>query len=155
MEKLSGDGAMPVNDLMTYLEGDWTLSRTINDLRQNMPGAMSGHAFIEKRTDIDGNASLTYREEGELRFGDYQETVYRFYDFSFPAPDKAIVHFTDGRVFHELDLTSGYCEAEHLCGDDMYRGRFRVQSADIWQSNWFISGPAKELILDNLYQRRI
>ena len=153
MEQISGDGALPVKDLLGYLEGNWILSRTINDLRLNMPGAMTGRAEMSRRVALEGYPSLTYREEGELRFGDYLETVFRFYDFSFPELHKAIVHFTDGRLFHELDLSSGFCEAEHLCGGDIYRGRFRVQSSDVWLSNWFISGPSKELVLDNRYQR--
>jgi hypothetical protein len=153
MEQLSADGAMPVIDLLAFLEGNWGLSRTINDLRQNMPGAMTGRVEMAKRTDIDGHSALAYREEGELRFGDYRETVFRYYDFSFPSRQKAIVHFTDGRLFHDLDLSSGFCAVEHLCADDTYRGRFHVQSRDVWLSNWFISGPSKELVLDNRYQR--
>ena len=154
MEQLSGDVALPVDDLFSYLQGNWNLSRTINDLYQNMSGVMSGRVELVKRTDIDGNPSLAYREEGELRFGDYQETVFRFYDFSFPSKRKAVVHFTDGRIFHELDLSTGFWEPEHLCEKDMYRGRFRIESRDTWQSNWFISGPTKELVLDNFYQRQ-
>ena len=153
MENFSGDGAFAVSDLFPYLEGNWKLSRTINDLRQNMPGAVVGNVKMARRTDIAGNDALTYREEGVLRFGNYEENVFRFYDFSFPAPHKAIVHFEDGKVFHELDLSSGYWQAEHLCGEDTYRGRFRIESRDVWMSNWYISGPNKEMILDNRFQR--
>ncbi|NQU58911.1 MAG: hypothetical protein HQ513_16905 [Rhodospirillales bacterium] len=153
MEHLSGDGAMPVGDLFAFLEGDWQLSRTINDLRLNMPGVMTGRATISRHTDGDGNSCLSYREEGELLFGDYRETVHRDYDFSFPEPHRALIHFTDGRIFHELNLSSGYCEVEHLCGDDVYYGRFRVEVSDVWMSHWTINGPSKELILDNRYQR--
>lgn len=153
MEHLCGDDAMPVSDLFGFLEGKWLLSRTINDLRQNMPGVMSGRVGITRRADGDGNRSLSYREEGELLFGDYRETVHRAYDFSFPEAHRALVHFSDGRIFHELDLSSGFCEVEHLCGEDTYCGRFRVVAGDVWLSNWDISGPSKKLILDNRYQR--
>ena len=153
MDKLSGDGAFPVNDLYSFLEGNWQLSRTINDLRQNMPGAMAATASIAKQNENENVRDLCYREEGELHFGDYKEVVYRSYIFRFLEPQKAQVHFDDGRLFHELDLTSGYCEAEHLCGDDIYRGRFRIENRDTWLSNWIVTGPSKELILDNRYQR--
>lgn len=150
IERLSAVGAMPVEDLFAYLEGNWQLSRTINDLRLNMPGAMEGQAVIARQENGPG---LSYREEGKLRFGDYRETVFRNYDFIFPELHRAQVLFSDGRRFHELDLRQGISEVEHLCGEDIYRGRFRTETADIWQSSWFISGPSKELTLDNRYQR--
>ena len=155
MEHLSDDGALRVSDLFSFLEGDWQLSRLINDLRQNMPGEMTATATLTKRIDSDGNPGLSYREEGELHFGDYRETVYRAYDFSFPEPHRARVHFSDGNDFHELDLSTGYCEAEYLCGEDLYRGRFQVLSGDVWLSNWTVHGPSKELVLDNRYRRLI
>lgn len=153
MENLSADDVMPVSDLFAFLEGDWQLSRTINDVRQNMPGVMTGRVALVRRTDDEGNPALSYREEGELQFGDYRETVHRTYEFSFPEPHRALVRFSDGQIFHELDLSSGGCEVEHLCAEDIYRGRFRVVGGDLWLSSWDISGPAKELILDNRYQR--
>jgi hypothetical protein len=153
MENLTGEDAMPVSDLFAFLEGDWGLSRTINDVRQNMPGVMTGRIALVKYSDEQGNLALKYREEGELQFGDYRETVHRTYDFSFPEAHRALVRFSDGRIFHELDLSTGFCEVEHLCAEDIYRGRFRVVARDAWLSNWDISGPSKELILDNRYQR--
>lgn len=154
MEQFCPDRALPVVDLFNFFEGDWLLSRTINDLRLNMPGAMTGKATITKRVEINHNPALSYLEEGELRFGNYREDVFRAYEYSFPESHIAHVLFSDGRMFHKLDLSSGYCEAEHLCGDDVYRGRFRVESRNVWLSNWYISGPSKELILDNRYQRQ-
>jgi len=153
MENFSASGALPVNDLFDFLEGNWRLSRTLNDLRQNMPGVMSGQVEIKRKADRDAKPTLGYREEGELQFGDYHETVTRCYEFSFPEPHLAWVCFEDGRVFHQLDLSNGYWEDAHQCGEDLYQGRFRVSSHDVWLSNWFVSGPAKELVLDNHYQR--
>ena len=153
MEQLSDAGALPVLDLFAYLEGDWELTRTINDLRMDMPGSMSGTTAITRQPDNDEKPSLAYREEGLLCFGDYKETVHRVYEFCFAEAHKALVLFSDGRMFHELDLSSGFCQVEHLCVDDTYRGRFRVESPNVWLSNWYISGPSKELILDNRYQR--
>jgi len=153
MQRVSDNVAMPVSDLFAFLEGNWQLSRTINDISQNMPGVMSGRVAITRRGDTQGNPALSYREEGELQFGNYRETVHRAYEFSFPEANRALVHFSDGRIFHELDLSSGFCEVEHQCENDVYRGRFQAVDGDVWLSNWDISGPAKDLILDNRYQR--
>ncbi len=142
-----------VEDLFAYLAGDWLLSRTINDLRLNMPGAMEGRAAFSPRDGEVGDPGLAYREEGELRFGTYREMVFRAYDLTFPDRHLARVRFTDGRPFHDLDLRRGECRVEHPCGEDIYRGRFRAESADVWTSDWFITGPSKELTLENRYRR--
>lgn len=129
------------------------MSRTINDLRQNMPGTMSGRVDLTQPFQDGTLPGLEYREEGTLTFGDYRETVFRHYRLSFPQIYRATVHFDDGRVFHELDLRTGYWQAEHLCDPDTYRGEFRVDSGDVWFSRWLINGPNKELVLENRFQR--
>jgi hypothetical protein len=153
MEELSSTGVLPVFDLLPHLQGVWELTRTINDLRMNMPGYMSGTAAIIRQPDKDKKPTLAYREEGQLRFGDYNETVHRIYGFCFPVAHKALVLFSDGRLFHELDLSSGFCQVKHLCLEDTYRGSFRVVSPNVWLSQWHVNGPSKELMLDNRYQR--
>ncbi|NQV46342.1 MAG: hypothetical protein HQ504_01020 [Rhodospirillaceae bacterium] len=149
MDDMSAEGAWPITDIRAFLEGGWSLSRTINDLRQNMPGAMQGHAVIGPAGD-----RFEYREEGELRFGDYLETVHRVYGYAFPEPHRAEVHYEDGRLFHHLDLSTGFWTVEHLCNEDTYRGAFRIDGPDVWRSNWFVTGPDKEIILDSRYQRQ-
>ncbi|MHA1598648.1 MAG: DUF6314 family protein [Alphaproteobacteria bacterium] len=148
MNELFADGAWPVDDIRSFMIGTWSLTRTINDLRQNMPGAMQGGATI-----ATGDDDYHYREQGELCFGDYRETVHRTYRYSFPGPGIAEVCFDDGRPFYRLDLGNGFCKVQHVCGDDIYRGAFRVDGPDAWRSNWFISGPNKEIVLDSRYER--
>ena len=144
---------MPVLDLFSYLQGDWILTRKITDLKLNTPGFMNGTTAITKKPDTGEKPVLAYREEGELFFGEYKGKVFRNYEFCFPMAHKALVLFSDGKIFHELDLSSGFTQVEHLCLKDTYRGSFRVESLDVWLSKWQVSGPSKELILDNHYQR--
>jgi hypothetical protein len=154
IEDFSAVGTFPVHDLFSYLQGDWVLTRKITDLRLNTPGLMSGTTTITRQPDKGGKPVLAYKEEGELSFGEYKDKVYRNYEFCFPVAHKALVLFSDGKIFHELDLSSGFIEVEHLCLKDTYRGSFCVVSPDAWLSKWQVSGPSKELILDNHYQRR-
>lgn len=153
MEPLSGNTAIAITDLLTHLQGRWELTRSINDLRQDMPGSMRGAVDISRPDHEEFPPVLNYHEEGELVFGDYREIVFRRYRYSFPDPFRALVHFDDGRVFHELDLRTGFWQAEHHCGQDIYKGEFRVESGDIWFSRWKVNGPSKELVLDNRFQR--
>ena len=151
------DGAWPVHDLYAFLQGSWSLYRTMNDLRLNMPGAMQGDVHVEQDTSGGSGGDLVYREQGELRFGDYREIVHRNYIYTFPdrrnAPHLGEVHFEHGGLFHPLDLSTGFQQVSHTCSDDTYRGTFSVESADIWHLNWFVTGPSKEIIIDSRYQR--
>jgi hypothetical protein len=153
MEEFSKVGALPVLDLFSYLQGNWVLTRKITDLRLNTPGFMSGTTAITNQPEKGGKPVLSYREDGELCFGKYKEKVYRNYEFLFPFAHKALVLFSDGEIFHELDLSSGFSHVEHLCLEDSYRGSFCVKSPNVWLSKWHVNGPSKELILDNHYQR--
>jgi len=155
MEDYSAEGAWPVEDLKAYFSGHWTLSRTMNDLKLNMPGAMEGLASFSLAEFEDGLSGLLYHENGELRFGDYREDVNRSYQYIIREPRSADIRFDDRRFFYHLDLTSGRCLMEHQCGDDMYRGRIRVDNEDVWRISWFISGPRKEIVLDTRYHRNV
>ena len=158
MTEYSEAGSWPVDDLYSFLKGTWSLYRTMNDLQLNMPGVMQGDVVIKDKGEGSGNGDLIYREQGELRFGDYREIVHRNYVYKFPdrrnSPHLGEVHFDQGGQFYQLDLSSGFQKVVHHCGDDTYRGTFAVESGDIWRLNWFVTGPSKELILDSRYQRQ-
>ncbi|WP_308293172.1 DUF6314 family protein [Streptomyces sp. TS71-3] len=64
------------------------------------------------------------------------------------------VEFTDGRPFHDLDLTSGHHIAHHPCAADDYRGEFTVLGPDRWRTVWRVAGPAKDQLLVTEYTRR-
>jgi len=157
MKDVSESGAWPVDDLYSFLQGSWSLYRTMNDLRLNMPGAMQGDVHIIQDTAVADGGDLVYREQGELRFGDYREVVHRSYIYKFPdrynAGHLGEVHFEHGGLFHLLDLSAGFQKVTHICKDDTYRGRVLVEGADIWHLNWFVTGPSKEIVIDSRYQR--
>jgi hypothetical protein len=99
---------------------------------------------------------LLYTEEGKLQFGGYSDTVHRTYQYLFPDPQSphiAQVRFEDGRAFHDLNLASGEHTAHHDCSPDIYEGQFQVQSQDIWQSRWIITGPHKDLCITTNFKK--
>ncbi|MFE6485752.1 DUF6314 family protein [Streptomyces sp. NPDC057757] len=65
----------------------------------------------------------------------------------------ADVRFSDGRPFHDLDLTSGRFVADHPCSADLYRGEFTALDAHRWRTVWRVAGPAKDLVLTTDYTR--
>ena len=151
--------AWPVGDLHGFLTGSWTLYRTLNDLRLNMPGVLEGDVLVQKPSSGGDADDLVYLEKGELVLGDHRESVHRSFIYKFPDRLKAghlgEVHFEQGGLFHALDLSSGFQKVSHHDENDTYRGKFRVESNDLWTVNWFITGPSTEIIIDSRYQRKI
>jgi len=142
----------PVADLRHYLRGSWMLSRILMDRLSGASGSFLGWAsFQERPGERDG--ALDYSERGQMLFGDYSGISFRSYRYSFPSPGRADVHFTDGRLFHALDLTEGAADAVHHCGEDVYSGRFDACRDSLWDSAWHVTGPRKDLVISNRYVR--
>ena len=147
----------PVADLRAYLVGAWEIRRTLDDRRRAAQGHFEGRATF---TPGDEN-TLAYREEGCLELGGFETLAHQSYLYAFPAPHgrlhrgphRAEVRFADGRPFHALDLSDGRWAAEHLCGRDLYRGRFRAEGAERWSVAWTIAGPRKDQVLESLFTR--
>ena len=140
--------AWPVSDLSAFLAGDWRLERQLEDRLRGTVGALSGQAGFH--SDPEG---LAYTESGVLHMYGCDYRVQRHYRYHFPEPGWARVLFEDGRLFHHLDLRTGCWSAEHRCGADLYRGRFRALAPDAWRMSWQITGPRKDLRLKTWFQR--
>jgi len=138
----------PVTDLRRYLAGAWTVSRLIDDRRQRARGSFLGWAWFTESAD-----GLDYRERGQMLLPVYRGIATQGYRYRFAAPGRAVVRFADGRFFHDLDLSEGSWQAEHLCGQDLYEGRFAVQGEDHWSVGWRVSGPRKNLLLSSRFLR--
>ncbi len=149
-------GAWPVDDLYCFLQGSWSLYRTMNDLRLNMPGVLQGDVLIQKKPG-GGDDELVYREKGQLILGDHREIIDRYYLYKFPDRDDARhlgdVHFEHGGLFYGLDLSTGFQKVVYQGENDTYRGTIAVHSYDVWSLNWFVTGPSMEIIIDSRYER--
>ncbi len=139
-----------ISDLREFLQGSWRLERRIDDRRAGQAGRLSG-----KATFTAEGADLLYREEGRLTFGGHEGPALQSYRYTFPRAARAAVHFRDGRLFHELDLSRGAWACTHLCDPDRYEGEFSVMDADTWRVVWRVTGPRKDLTLDSTYRRAL
>ncbi|MBA4802653.1 MAG: hypothetical protein H2040_12405 [Euryhalocaulis sp.] len=133
-------GPYPVADLAAYLTGRWRLDRTMRDHRAGQTGTMTG--VLEIAPDGESHA---WRERAELAMGAYRGPAWRDYRLGFVTPRRAAVYFDDGRPFHELDLSDGFCRQRHDCPPDLYSGVFIAFGADRWQMRWRVRGPKKRL----------
>lgn len=137
-----------VSDLKAFLQGNWKLERGLEDALRDETGALVGEASF-----VATGGGLDYREEGILSLGDHRGAAHQAYRYDFPALGHAAVSFTDGRFFHDLDLTAGIWICRHRCSDDDYAGEFRALNADRLQVLWRVKGPRKDMLLDGLYHR--
>ena len=139
-----------INELRRFLHSGWRLDRRVDDRRAGQRGSLSGEAVFTPEED-----GLVYREEGRLSIGDHEGPALQSYRYAFPEAARAAVHFSDGRFFHDLDLTSGAWACTHLCAPDRYEGAFTVLDADTWRVVWRGTGPRKDLVLDSSYRRAL
>jgi hypothetical protein len=137
-----------VKDLRAFLAGPWRITRRVHDIRQNLTGKLAGNASFTPAPQ-----GLIYDEAGLLRFGSYQGEAARRYLFAFDQPDVAQVRHVDGSLFHPLGLSSGKDDIQHQCGEDLYRGRYRVLDRNRFVASWDVTGPRKRYRMATLYAR--
>ncbi len=134
--------------LRTYLEGPWEIARSIDDRRNDTLGCFTGHAVFTPQGD-----ELDYRESGRLKTAGFDDEVHQCYMYQFPEHHRAAISFTDGRAFHDLDLSTGLWRTHHQCNPDVYNGEFELVSKNLWRSQWTIYGPRKDMTIQTTYTR--
>lgn len=140
----------PVPDVLTYLAGGWRVERSVRDLASGEEGEFSGTTVFGRLDD----GALLHHESGTFVWRDVPRPAERTLRF-LPggSPGTADVRFSDGRFFHDLDLTTGRHITDHPCSADLYRGEFTVRDENHWRTVWRVRGPAKDLVLTTDYAR--
>lgn len=137
-----------IKHLAPFLVGEWRLSRRFVSLDTELTGTAAGVASFRPQPE-----GLTYHETVDVNYAGRVGPASRTYHYRLTALGCARVHFVDGRFFHTFDLREGRWRVEHLCGDDVYRGGFRVLNTGFWIARWRVSGPRKNLRISTLYER--
>jgi hypothetical protein len=138
----------PVHDLRAFLTGSWRIARRVHDIRQGLVGRLAGRGDFAPTL-----RGLTYGEAGLLRFGNYEGQAARRYLYAFDRPDTADIHHADGSLFHALNLSAGKDDIRHQCGEDHYRGRYRVLEENVFAVSWCVTGPRKCYRMATFYRR--
>ena len=136
---------------LTDFEGEWGISRTIDDRMASQVGSLTGTANL-KPGGYEGG--LIYREEGQLDYGDGSSMeATRIYLWQ--NHDKGIsVHFQDGRDFHVVELDRLMPDAQHYCAPDMYHVSYDFTNwPKKWTSVWRVQGPKKDYRMETTYAR--
>ncbi|MCX5319250.1 DUF6314 family protein [Streptomyces sp. NBC_00120] len=142
--------AWPVPDVLAHLAGRWHVERTVRDLAGDAVGTFSGTTQFTS----DDAGGLLHHEAGTFVWhGTARPAERNLLFLPGDAPGTAVVRFSDGRFFHDLDLRTGHHTADHPCAADLYRGAFEVTGPDDWRMEWRVRGPAKDLVLTTAYTR--
>jgi Family of unknown function (DUF6314) len=138
---------MLIGDTLGFLLGRWDLSRSYTDHRSGTRGSFEGQAVVAMTGtggDAAGLARARYEETGQLRLGSHEGPAQRGLEYARQADGTLMLYRAGGEPFVELDLTSGAWHASHLCGEDHYEISTVVESPDVVQEYWRVTGPTKD-----------
>lgn len=139
----------PVADLKEFLSGSWSMDRLVIDHARTTIGRLRGNAIFRP-----SGPHLLYEERGTLILGEHRGQAEQTYRYDFNEGDgRALVRFRDGRLFHDLDLSSGQDRPRHACPPDIYEGVFLALGPSAWRTEWKVSGPRKDYDLVTTYTR--
>jgi hypothetical protein len=131
---------------LAELEGRWTLTRKITDYRAELTGHFAGISTWTPRGD-----GLLQVEEGTLRYG-AAAPMHATRRYLWRAEgQELLVFFDDGRPFHSVPQAGQ--EAVHDCAPDTYRVRYHWSGADAFTTQWRVTGPRKDMLLETRFER--
>jgi hypothetical protein len=129
-------------------EGDWRLERRIEDALAGETWTFAGQARF---APVDGG--FDYTETGTLS-GPGGRTMQAERRYLWQAgPGGVDLYFADGAYFHHISAGEARPEAEHLCGEDLYRVAYDFTDWPCWRAVWRVAGPRKDYVLHSSYAR--
>lgn len=115
-----------------HLVGDWKVRRTMIDFLTGATHRFAGDAVVTEDA---------FTEHGTMRIGSQEMPASRRYRLEQLDNSTRILH-ADGRDFIELGPEAAQT-VRHLCGADLYVGRFFFRGPDEWVEVWRVKGPRK------------
>ena len=138
-EPIVESAQMKIDDTFGFLLGNWTLTRWIKDRRTGLSGRFMGTATLSESLHGRG----WYKEDGELCYGDYTGPANRTLQMLRRPDGSAVLQFSDGRPYLEIDLSSANWSGQHFCSRDTYEIEMQAQSQEMIIEKWAVRGPGK------------
>lgn len=143
---------MKTRVLQDILRGQWYLSRTIQDKRQEKTALMTGIAIFDS---LSGRQDcLWYMERGNLTWDSYSGESYQNYLYSFRDNFIADLFFPDGRFFHTLDLSQSKTTITHFCEKDRYEGHYTLYNMNHLEVEWVVNGVRKNYSSKTVFNKK-
>ncbi|WP_111428513.1 DUF6314 family protein [Rhodobacteraceae bacterium DSL-40] len=135
---------------LAAFEGDWRISRRIEDRRNGLSGRFEGRACFTP----EAGGGLRYEETGTLRLGAGPPMAAARRYLWRETLGMIEVWFDDGRFFHAFDPARPDPAAHHDCPPDSYDVRYDFAAAPrAWASRWQVAGPRKAHLIESHYTR--
>jgi hypothetical protein len=152
-------GTAPDFDLRAYLQGNWSVDRTLLDRFTGARGTFTGVVRYSAVAGPDDDGVLHFREEGTVVW-----TTSGGAPFTAPASreyllrpsgsrDTMDMFFPDGRPFHRMGFGADSSYAQHWCDPDSYRVSYTLIGPDEFRYRWDVTGPAKDQLLESVLRR--
>lgn len=145
---------LPVKQLRDYLRHTWRLQRRITHHQTQQVVTIEGLVTWQSVCSAAGQYTDLYHENCVMQLEQYTAKAHQTYGYEFPSDAIAEVSFSDGRLFYTLDLTTGHCDIQHLCGEDTYEGVVDAISETEYRQTWQVSGPRKHYTSDTIFSRQ-
>lgn len=135
---------MEVGDTLGFLLGRWSIRRSLVQRDGGRASFVGTGTYTEHSGCDRGRRQARYEEVGELVFASYSGAAGRSLHYAAaPGGGPVAVHFSDGRPFVDLDLSTGSWTARHPCAEDEYEIATRVLAPDVLEERWRVRGPTK------------
>ena len=128
------EGSAGIGRLNLYL-GTWEVKRRIIDRFNRSVITFEGQAFV---------TPVQFEEHGDTRSEHATLRSSRTYRLD-DAHDDLVVRFPNLSEFIRLGERASQ-RVIHLCGPDLYRGRFFFRTSDAWAEMWHVRGPRKNYL---------
>ncbi|BAV46850.1 Uncharacterized protein MLTONO_1947 [Mesorhizobium loti] len=125
-----------------HFVGDWKVRRTMIDFLTGATHRFAGDAVVTENA---------FSEHGLIRIGSREMPASRRYRLKPGERSTRILH-ADGSDFIALGPEAAQT-VRHLCGADLYVGRFFFRGADEWAEAWRVKGPRKNYASLGWFQR--
>jgi hypothetical protein len=152
-------GTAPDFDIRAYLQGSWSVERTLLDRSTGTLGTFTGVVRFTPDSGQDDGGALRFREEGTVTWTTPSGTPFtsRATREYLLRPSGALgtmdMFFPDGRPFHRMGFGTDTNHAEHWCDPDNYRVAYTLVGPDEFRYRWDVTGPAKDQRLESVLRR--
>ncbi len=127
--------------------GNWQVTRRVRDLKAAALYRFSGQMRIRPVTANEAEV----QEQGVLSGPEGRFQAERRYLWRKEGDEIAVFH-SDGSAFHRFSPQSGRLNVDHLCGADLYQGRYMLGRFPRWRLCWQVKGPRKDYRMLTCFQ---
>lgn len=155
----------PLLKIFRSLEGQWLISRKINDAVNGKTEFAEGTAVFRAQpgVQVDGEI-LEYEETGVLTLTDANKQLNFRRNYIYKYADETIEIYLDdgvtkGKLFQRLlqagdDDQCAFTGTEHICRTDKHNGGYNFKNEGEFETSFTIVGENKKIEINTSYTKK-